>query len=188
MLYDAARIDRRASFSPAGTDQGRERHTERRRRSRGAILAGTLLPVLFIAAGLLLAPPGRQDPAAPAGPVGGTCASCHARAGLWEGSPRPRHAADESTVLGDFDDTTFEKDSVTTTFFTPDGDNIRTDGADGASGLQFAVHLRREPTSSACALPGNRLQAHRPGTRPRRRRQRWFHLYRAVIPVGDELH
>lgn len=141
-LYDAARIDRRASFFAS---KGRTRDvndaTERRGRSPWrVILAGTLLPVLFIAAGLLLAPPsGAETPAAPATATyvgAGTCATCHAsETGLWEGSHHDlaMQHADESTVLGDFDDATFEKDGVTTSFFRRDGDFfVRTDSTNGS--------------------------------------------------------
>lgn len=154
------------------------------------ILAGIVLPVLLVATGLLLvAPSGAETvpPPAAATYVGaGTCASCHAaETRAWEGS---HHAlamqhADESTVLGDFDDATFEKDGVTTTFFRKDDDFVvRTDGPDGS--LQdFKVLFTFGVTplqQYLVALPGNRLQALTTAwdTRPAEDGgQRWFHLY-----------
>lgn len=127
-----------------------------------------------------------------------TCASCHAaETSLWRGSHHDlamQHAG-ESAVLGDFDNTTFEKDGVTTTFFR-DGDAfvIRTDGPDGS--LQdFPVRFTFgvDPLQQYLVdLPGGRLQAVSIAwdSRPvEAGGQRWFHLYPdETIPAGDELH
>jgi hypothetical protein len=68
--------------------------------------------------------------------VGGeACVACHPRqAELWRGSDHAlaMQAADSATVLGDFNNATFEKDGVTSTFFKRDGEYfVRTDGPDG---------------------------------------------------------
>ena len=64
-----------------------------------------------------------------------TCASCHeTEAALWHGSQH-RHAMDHATVetvLGDFDDATFEKGGVVSRFYRKDGKFfVETDGPDG---------------------------------------------------------
>lgn len=166
------------------------------------IVAGILVPVLLVGGGLLLAPDSEAETTptlAGATYVGaGTCASCHAdETALWEGSHHDlaMQHADATTVLGDFDDATFEKDGVTTTFFRKDGDFIvRTDGPDG--GLEdFEVLFTFGVTplqQYLVALPGGRLQALTTAwdTRPAEDGgQRWFHLYPdEVTPAGDELH
>ena len=64
-----------------------------------------------------------------------TCAGCHAaETELWEGSHHDlaMQPASASTVLGDFDDRTFDYAGVTSTFFERDGSYfVRTDGPDG---------------------------------------------------------
>ncbi len=127
-----------------------------------------------------------------------TCAGCHQpETDLWRDSHHDlaMQHADGSTILGDFDDATFEKDGVVTTFFRR-GDEyvIRTDGPDGA--LQdFPVRFTFgvDPLQQYLVdLPGGRLQAISIAwdTRPAEAGgQRWFHLYPdETIPAGDELH
>jgi predicted CXXCH cytochrome family protein len=68
--------------------------------------------------------------------VGGqTCAECHQpEFKLWHGSHHDRamEIATEETVLGDFNDTTFERLGVTTHFFRRDGKfMVNTEGPDG---------------------------------------------------------
>jgi hypothetical protein len=68
--------------------------------------------------------------------IGGqACIACHPReAELWKGSDHAlaMQPADRTTILGDFADATFEKDGVTSTFFTRHGEYfVRTDGPDG---------------------------------------------------------
>lgn len=166
------------------------------------ILAGILVPVLLVIGGLLLAPDSEAEtPPALAGATyvgAGTCASCHAaETALWEGSHHDlaMQHADANTVLGDFDDATFEKDGVTTTFFRRDGDFIvRTDGPDGSlEDFEVLFTFGVTPLQQyLVALPGGRLQALTTAwdTRPAEDGgQRWFHLYPdEVIPAGDELH
>lgn len=167
-----------------------------------AMAAGAVLPFLLVLCGYFLAGDSvATTPPAPssASYVGAeACASCHAaEAGLWDKS---HHAlamqhADATTVLGNFDDQTFEKDGVVTTFFRRgDAFVIRTDGPDGT--LQdFPVRFTFgvAPLQQYLVdLPGGRLQAvsiawdSRPAAEGG---QRWFHLYPdEKIPAGDELH
>ena len=68
--------------------------------------------------------------------VGGqACVACHPReAERWKGSDHAlaMQPANNTTVLGNFDHATFEKDGVTSTFFRRDGEYfVRTDGPDG---------------------------------------------------------
>jgi tetratricopeptide (TPR) repeat protein/nitrate/TMAO reductase-like tetraheme cytochrome c subunit len=103
--------------------------------------------------------------------------------------------ADEAAILGDFDDASFEKDGVKTTFFRRGEEFvIRTDGPDGS--LQdFTVRYTFGVTplqQYLVDLPGGRLQAVSISwdSRPEAEGgQRWFHLYPdETIPAGDELH
>ena len=63
------------------------------------------------------------------------CAQCHAReVELWEGSHHDlaMQVADQSTVLGDFDDATVTYNGITSTFFKREGKFlVRTDGPEG---------------------------------------------------------
>lgn len=64
-----------------------------------------------------------------------SCMECHQQEyDLWHGSHHDRamEVATSETVLGDFDDTTFERLGVTTRFFTRDGKYmVNTEGPDG---------------------------------------------------------
>jgi tetratricopeptide (TPR) repeat protein len=131
--------------------------------------------------------------------VGGqVCAGCHApEANLWRGS---QHAlamqnADESTVLGDFDDAEFVYGGVTSRFFRSDGEYfVRTDGPDGIS-AEFAVTrtFGVYPLQQyLIELDGGRIQALdiawdvRPAESGG---QRWFHLHPDEdIDYRDPLH
>jgi predicted CXXCH cytochrome family protein len=135
---------------------------------------------------------------APAYVGGQACVACHPKeAELWKHSHHAlaMQAADGSTVLGDFDNATFEKDGVTSTFFRRDGDYfVRTDGPDGQ--LQeykitytFGLHPLQQ---YLIAFPGGRYQAlgiawdGRPAAAGG---QRWFHLYpHDSIDHRDTLH
>ncbi|MFO1074897.1 MAG: cytochrome c3 family protein [Geminicoccaceae bacterium] len=126
------------------------------------------------------------------------CAGCHAaEAQAWRGSQHDRamQPATPATVLGDFADTSFTKDGVTSRFYRK-GDRfyVETDGPEGALheyavDYTFGVYPLQQ---YLVAFPGGRWQALPVAwdTRPREAGgQRWFHLYpEEKIPAGDELH
>ena len=143
-------------------------------------------------------PPGESVEPTDDGYVGGAaCASCHAgEHAAWQGSHHDlamQEATDE-TVLGDFDDATFEYHGVTSSF-TRRGDRfvVRTEDDEGAlSDFVVAYTFGASPLQQyLVALPGGRLQAlpfcwdARPSSEGG---GRWFHLYpdERVAP-GDEL-
>lgn len=154
----------------------------------------------------------RDTPAAPRAAaaaefVGGTvCAGCHAdEARAWAGSHHDlaMQPATPDTVLGDFDDASFDYAGLTSRFFRGDGFRVTTDGPDGT--LQdFAIThtFGVEPLQQYLAeLPGGRRQAlaiawdARPAAIGG---QRWFHLYPDdavtagdsddAVASGDRLH
>ena len=99
-------------------------------------------------------------------------------------------APTEQTVRGDFDNTTFKHQGVTTRFFKRDGKFIvRTDGPDGKLadfevGYTFGVAPLQQ---YLIALPGGRLQPLQIAWDSERRR--WFHLLpHEKTPPGDVLH
>lgn len=135
----------------------------------------------------------------PAGYVGGqVCASCHA--GAWNAWQDSQHAkamqhANESTVLGDFDDATFRYAGIESTFFRRDGGYfVRTDGPDGTLGefeIQYTFGL--SPLQQyLIPMPGGRLQALSIAWDSRSKSeggQRWFHLYpHENVTHDDVLH
>ena len=70
--------------------------------------------------------------------------------------------ATEQTVLGRFDDATFTKDDVTSTFYKKDGKFwVRTDGPDGTLGdFEIRYTFGISPLQQyLIELPGGRLQA-----------------------------
>ncbi|MFO1076083.1 MAG: multiheme c-type cytochrome, partial [Geminicoccaceae bacterium] len=126
------------------------------------------------------------------------CAGCHAaEAQAWRGSQHDRamQPATPATVLGDFADTSFTKDGVTSRFYrTGDRFYVETDGPDGALheyavDYTFGVYPLQQ---YLVAFPGGRWQALPVAwdARPKEAGgQRWFHLYpEEKIPAGDELH
>jgi len=126
------------------------------------------------------------------------CIDCHqAEHQLWQGSHHDLAMQEpaEDTVLGDFDDATFSRRGVTTTF-TRDGDSfiVRTAGEDGS--LQdFPVRyvFGVEPLQQyLLPLSRGRLQAFDIAwdTRPAEAGgQRWFHLNpEEVTDHSDPLH
>jgi predicted CXXCH cytochrome family protein len=131
--------------------------------------------------------------------VGGqACVACHLRQReLWKGSDHAlaMQAASSATVLGDFNDATFEKDGVTSTFFRRDGAYfVRTDGPDGQLyEYKIAYTFGVDPLQQyLVAFPNGRYQAlsiawdSRPGEAGG---QRWFHLYpHEKIDHRDMLH
>ena len=130
---------------------------------------------------------GRQD-----------CASCHEREdSLWQGSHHDlaMDRADESTVLGDFDNATHDYYGVTSTFYRK-GDEffVRTDGPSGAlEDFRISYTFGAHPLQQyLIEFPGGRYQALNVcwDTRPADDGgQRWFHLYPdEKIDHDDILH
>lgn len=119
--------------------------------------------------------------------VGGeTCAACHQReAELWKGSGHDlaMQSADRTTVLGNFNNATFRKDGVTSTFFTRDGRLfVHTDGPDGQlHEYRIAYTFGIYPLQQyLIEFPDGRYQALSIvwDTRPAAAGgQRWFHLH-----------
>ena len=124
--------------------------------------------------------------------------TCHAReAERWKGSDHARamQPANSATVLGNFDHATFEKDGVTSTFFSRDGEYfVRTDGPDGQlHDYKIDYTFGVDPLQQyLIAFPNGRYQAlsiawdSRPAAAGG---QRWFHLYpQEKIDHRDILH
>ncbi len=137
--------------------------------------------------------------AEPAAYIGANmCAECHqVISNTWEES---HHAlamkkAIQSTVLGDFSDTTFTHFGVTSTFSQRDGKFlVKTDGPDGEL-QEYEIQYTFGGTPLQQYLiefPGGRYQALGIAwdSRPKEEGgQRWFHLYPdEKIPHDDELH
>ena len=126
------------------------------------------------------------------------CSPCHAEeTARWSGSHHDlaMQEATEDSVLGDFEDATFEQFGIVTRFYREDGAfMVRTDGPDGA--LQdypitytFGVYPLQQ---YLIAFPGGRLQAldiawdSRPEAEGG---QRWMHLHPDdPVPHDDVLH
>ena len=131
--------------------------------------------------------------------VGGqVCEACHPReAERWKGSDHAlaMQPANSATVLGNFDNAIFEKDGVTSTFFSRDGEYfVRTDGPDGQlHEYKIAYTFGVDPLQQyLIAFPNGRYQAlsiawdSRPTAAGG---QRWFHLYpHEKIDHRDILH
>ncbi len=109
---------------------------------------------------------GCRDGARPPAYVGtAVCADCHTEVTeAWRGSHHDlaMQVAHDSTVLADFDSTTFEYAGITTTFYRRDGEfRIQTDGPDGtlddfAVRYTFGVYPLQQ---YLVELPGGRFQA-----------------------------
>jgi len=173
------------------------------RRSHAFLLI--LVFVTTLAAARLMAqggPPGAAPagvaPSAPAFAGSETCAGCHqAQHAAWKGSQHAHAMAHArgAAVLGNFDNATFTKDGVTTTFLTRDQRHfVRTAGPDGKPGeFEIAFTLGVAPLQQyLVTMPGGRLQAFGIAwdTRPAAAGgQRWFDLYPGQkLPAGDPLH
>jgi len=138
-------------------------------------------------------------PAETATYVGRTaCVACHAEQDrLWQGS---HHAlamqeANAATVLGNFNDTTFEYAGIESRFSTREGRFfVTTDGPDGQlHDYEVAYTFGVDPLQQyLIAFPNGRLQALSIAwdTRPKAAGgQRWFHLYpNERITHTDPLH
>src|SRR6266700_2785993 len=127
-----------------------------------------------------------------------TCAGCHrVEAELWRGSQHKLamdHATDKS-VLGDFNDATFEYSGVHSRFFREDGKFlIETDGPDGKiSVFKVKYTFGVDPLQQYLVeFSDGRLQALSLAwdSRPKEKGgQRWFHLYpNEEIRHDDILH
>lgn len=127
-----------------------------------------------------------------------TCAGCHAEQDrLWQGSHHDlaMQQANESTVLGNFNDAEFRKDGVVSRFSRRDGRFLaRTDGPDGKlADFEVKYTFGFSPLQQYLVeFPGGRLQALSIAwdSRPKSQGgQRWFHLYpNERIDHTDELH
>jgi predicted CXXCH cytochrome family protein len=126
------------------------------------------------------------------------CRQCHsAEFAAWQGS---HHAlamqeANEQTVLGDFNSSTFEYHGLTSTFYKQDGRfMVRTDGPDGKlTEYPIAYTFGVTPLQQyLIEFPGGRYQALSIAwdSRPKAEGgQRWFHLYpHENVDHLDQLH
>jgi predicted CXXCH cytochrome family protein len=162
------------------------------------VVAG--MAALFLVEGGLPVPEGlRASSARPAALVGSeACADCHqAEASLWKQSQH-RHAmqhASATSVLGDFDNASFDYFSVRSRFFKRDDKFfVETDGADGKLATfevkyTFGIYPLQQ---YLIEFPDGRVQALSIAwdTRPKDQGgQRWFHLYpNEEIKHDDVLH
>lgn len=122
------------------------------------------------------------------------CSGCHpAEAELWEGSHHDlaMQPATASTVLGDFDDATFDYAGTTSTFFEREGKFfVRTEGPDGElDDFEIAYTFGVEPLQQYLVpFGGGRYQALSIAWDSRSADAgggRWFHLY-PEEPIGHE--
>jgi tetratricopeptide (TPR) repeat protein len=127
-----------------------------------------------------------------------TCAGCHqAEAKLWRSSQH-KHAMDHATeksVLGDFNDTSFDYYDVHSRFFRKDGKFfVNTDGPDGKlATFEVKYTFGIDPLQQyLIEFPDGRIQALSIAwdSRPKEKGgQRWFHLYPDEnIRYDDILH
>ena len=127
-----------------------------------------------------------------------SCAGCHQSQGkLWQSSQHERamaHATDKS-VLGDFNNTSFDYYGVTSRFFRKDGKFfVETDGPDGKlATFQVKYTFGVDPLQQyLIEFPDGRVQALSIAwdSRPKEKGgQRWFHLYpNEEIKHDDILH
>ena len=127
-----------------------------------------------------------------------TCAECHQKEhDDWVGSHHEEamKPATEATVLGDFNNATFEHFGVTSRFFKKDGKFfVNTDGPDGKNAdFEIAYTFGIEPLQQyLIKFPGGKVQALTIcwDSRPKEQGgQRWYHLYPdEAIPYDDALH
>jgi predicted CXXCH cytochrome family protein len=128
----------------------------------------------------------------------GTCAACHqAQAQLWTASQH-KHAmqhADDKTVLGDFNNASFDYYGVRSRFFRQDGKFlVETDGPDGKlATFEVKYTFGIDPLQQyLIEFPDGRLQALSTAWDARSKGeggQHWFHLYpNEEIRHDDPLH
>ncbi len=124
------------------------------------------------------------------------CAPCHAReTELWIGSHHDlaMQEATAATVVGRFDNSTFNYHGVVSTFYKKDGRYfVRTDGPDGRlHEYPIAYTFGIDPLQQyLIAFPGGRYQALNIcwDSRPKARGgQRWFHLYPGENVTHDDI-
>jgi predicted CXXCH cytochrome family protein len=164
------------------------------------VVLGALAVLLFFNGGYKTSFGGlRSDVVVAATFVGSeTCADCHhAEADLWNTSQHKhamQHATAES-VLGNFDDTSFDYYGVHSRFFKRDGKfAVETDGPDGNLAVfEVKYTFGVDPLQQyLIELPDGRLQALSIAwdSRPKEKGgQRWFHLYpKQEIKHDDILH
>jgi Tfp pilus assembly protein PilF len=164
-------------------------------RHRAASLV--VLAAFFLCAGLASCKNG-QDQLLPQYVGQQVCASCHKdEAERWSRSDHAlaMQVADETTVLGDFNDATFTYDQVTSTFFRRDEKFfVRTDGPDGQlRDYEIAYTFGVYPLQQYLVpFPDGRLQALGVAWDSRAKEeggQRWFHLYPGQrVTHDDPLH
>ena len=172
---------------------------------RKLLIAAGLAALLVIGVGLGL-DFARKGPSQPADHGSGklsfvgseTCIGCHAETGkLWHASQHFHAMAHASadTVLGDFDDATFDYFGTKSRFFKKDGNFfVETDGADGAlQTFEVKYTFGLEPLQQyLIEFPDGRVQALTIAwdSRPKDEGgQRWFHLYPDEhIGHDDPLH
>ncbi len=126
------------------------------------------------------------------------CSTCHSReTALWRQSQHAKamQNASEDTVLGNFDNASFDYFGTPSTFYRRDNKFlVRTDGADGQiAEFEISHVFGVAPLQQyLVAFPDGRLQALSVAwdTRPESAGgQRWFHLYPDTpIRAGDPLH
>ena len=127
-----------------------------------------------------------------------SCAGCHRfEAELWRSSQHKQamdHAGDKS-VLGDFNDASFDYHNVRSRFFRKDGKFfVETDGPDGELGaFEIKYTFGIDPLQQyLIEFPDGRLQALSIAWDSRAKQQggqRWFHLYpNEEIKHDDVLH
>ena len=142
--------------------------------------------------------PQPMEPAEPQYVGMSACGECHAaETAAWTGSHHDlaMAPANDGTVLGDFDDTSFTHGGVESRFYRRDGRFfVHTDGPDGElAEFELKWTFGWDPLQQYLVeFPDGRLQAlgvawdtRAPGAGG----QRWFHVYGdEIIPAGDELH
>ena len=141
---------------------------------------------------------GSQASSAPAFVGSETCAGCHrSETELWRNSQHKQamdHASEKS-VLGDFNEASFDYYNVHSRFFRKGGKFfVETDGPDGAPGsFEIKYTFGVDPLQQyLIEFPDGRLQALSIAwdSRPKQQGgQRWFHLYpNEQIKHDDVLH
>jgi predicted CXXCH cytochrome family protein len=200
----------RSTAAPRDIDAGRARQRDATpaRVSPRTIVIAALVVAIVVAGGLALrlltdgwphASSGGSAGKAAATFVGSeACAGCHrAEAELWRGSQHQlamQHATAKS-VLGDFNDASFDYHGVHSRFFRQDGKFlVETDGPDGKlAAFEVKYTFGLDPLQQYLVeFPDGRLQALSLAwdSRPKESGgQRWFHLYpNEEIKHDDVLH